>query len=86
MVIQQWSKQSFQRHHPGVSETPRLDFFFLQIYWENGSAGDSTSLSLEPAARNSLELITIATGGRDVSTSGVHSWNVSPDESSSTLC
>ena len=29
MVIQQWSKQSFQPHHPGVSETPRLDFFFL---------------------------------------------------------
>ena len=37
------------------------------------------------AARNSLELISIATGGRDVSTSGVHSWNVSPDASSSTL-
>jgi len=48
-------------------------------------AGGSTSLSLKPAARNSLELISIATGGRDVSTSGVHSWNVSPDASSSTL-
>jgi hypothetical protein len=45
----------------------------------------STSLSLKPAARHSLELISIATGGRDVSTSGVHSWNVSPDASSSTL-
>jgi hypothetical protein len=40
---------------------------------------------LKPAARNSLELINIATGGRDVSTSGVHSWNVSPDASSCTL-
>jgi hypothetical protein len=33
MVIQQWSKQSFHPHHPGV--TPPLDFVFLQIYWEN---------------------------------------------------
>jgi hypothetical protein len=49
------------------------------------SAGGNTSLSLKPAARNSLELISIATGGRDVSTSGVPSWNVSPDASSSTL-
>jgi hypothetical protein len=49
------------------------------------STGRNTSLSLKPAARNSLELISLATGGRDVSTSGVHSWNVSPDASSSTL-
>jgi hypothetical protein len=36
MVIQQWSKQSFHRHHPGGVSTPPLEFFFfLQIYWEN---------------------------------------------------
>ena len=35
MVIQQCSKQSFQPHHPGVSETPRLDFFLKNNYWEN---------------------------------------------------
>jgi hypothetical protein len=34
MVIQQWSKQSFHPHNPGVVDT-KLDFFFLQIYWEN---------------------------------------------------
>ena len=28
MVIQKWSKQSFQPHHPRVSETPPSDFFF----------------------------------------------------------
>jgi hypothetical protein len=49
------------------------------------SAGGSTSLSLKPVVCNSLELISIATGARDVSTSGVHSWNMSPDASSSTL-
>jgi hypothetical protein len=49
------------------------------------SVGGSTSLSLKPAARNSSELISITRGGRDVSTSGGHSWNVSPDTSSSTL-
>ena len=49
------------------------------------STGGITSLSLKPAAHNSLELIRITTGVRDVSTSGVHSWNVSPDASSSTL-
>jgi hypothetical protein len=49
------------------------------------SATGITSLSLKPATHNSLELISVATGGRDVSTSGVHSWNVSPDTSSSTL-
>jgi hypothetical protein len=38
-------------------------------------AGGVTSLNLKPVAHNSLELISIATGGRDVSTSGVHSWN-----------
>jgi hypothetical protein len=27
--IQQCSKQSFQPHHPGVSDPPPLDFFFL---------------------------------------------------------
>jgi hypothetical protein len=33
MVIQQWSKQSFHPHHPGVfSDTPPWIFFF---YWEN---------------------------------------------------
>jgi hypothetical protein len=36
MVIQQCSKQSFQPHHAGVSETPPSRFFFKkQIYWEN---------------------------------------------------
>jgi hypothetical protein len=35
MVIQQWSKQSFHPHHPGGVSDPPLDFFFLQIYWEN---------------------------------------------------
>jgi hypothetical protein len=139
MVIQEWSKQSFQPHHPGVSETTRPIFFlifFLQIYWETlnlsvktmtihshrdlnsvssstdktnllghipsrlrspdprvcmtpraatSSSGVNTSLSLKPAGRNSLKLITITTGVRDVSTSGVHSWNVSPETSSSTL-
>jgi hypothetical protein len=47
------------------------------------SAGGSTSLCLKPEALNSLELISIAAGGRDVSTSGVHCRNVSPDTSSS---
>ncbi len=36
-------------------------------------------------ARNLLELIIMATGGLNVSTSGVHSWNVSPDVRSHTL-
>ncbi len=49
------------------------------------SGGGSTSLSLKPAARNSLEFMIIATGGRHVSTSGVHSSKVSPDVSSSSL-
>jgi hypothetical protein len=49
------------------------------------SVGWRTSLNLKPPTRNSLELIRIDTGDRDVSTSGVHCWNVSPDESSSTL-
>ncbi len=49
------------------------------------SDGGNTSLSLKPVVRNSLELISVTTGDRDVSTSGVHSWNVSPDVSSSTL-
>jgi hypothetical protein len=42
-------------------------------------------LTLKPTVRNSMELISIVTGGRDVSTSDVHSWNVSPDVSSYTL-
>jgi hypothetical protein len=29
MVIQQWSKQSFHRHHPGGVYTPPLGFFFF---------------------------------------------------------
>jgi hypothetical protein len=29
MVIQQWSKQSFHRHHPGGVSTPPLGFFFF---------------------------------------------------------
>jgi hypothetical protein len=32
MVIQQCSKQSFQPHHPGVSETPPSRFFFLNKF------------------------------------------------------
>ena len=48
-------------------------------------AGGSTLLSLKPVARNFLELIIMATGGLNVSTSGVHSWNVSPDVRSHTL-
>ncbi len=41
------------------------------------SVGGSTSLSLKPAARNSLELINIATGGRDVPVWFVtnHAWH-----------
>ena len=35
IVIQQWSKQSFQPHHPGVSETPVSNYFFKKNYWEN---------------------------------------------------
>jgi hypothetical protein len=50
-----------------------------------GGRTKRTSLSLKPAAHNSLELINIVTGGRDVSTSGVYYWNVSPDAFSSTL-
>ena len=48
-------------------------------------AGERTSLSLKPAERNSLELITIATSGRALSTCcvGTHSRNVSPDAASS---
>jgi hypothetical protein len=42
----------------------------------------NTSLILKPVDRRSLELIRMSTGGRDVSTSGVQSWNVSPDSSS----
>jgi hypothetical protein len=61
---------------PRVHKSPRVS---------DSSVGGSTSLSLKPAPRNSLELISIVTGDRDVSTSGVHSWNVSPDTSSSTL-
>ena len=61
---------------PRVRKPPRVSV---------SSTGGSTSLSLKPEACNSLELIIIATGDRDVSTSGVHSWNVSPDVSSSTL-
>jgi hypothetical protein len=108
-VIQQCSKQSFQPHHPGVSETPPLNFFFFakfigkMLYFSvkkgiihshrylnsvssstdktnllvsmpsrlrspaprvrqppratGSSAGGITSLSLKPAARNSLDLI-----------------------------
>ncbi len=33
--IQLCSKQSFQPHHPGVSETPPSRFFFIQIHWKN---------------------------------------------------
>jgi hypothetical protein len=51
----------------------------------DSSSGGSTSLTLKPTVRNSMELISIVTGGRDVSTSDVHSWNVSPDVSSYTL-
>ncbi len=43
------------------------------------SDGGNTSLSWKLETRNSLELISITTGDRDVSTSGVHSWKVSPD-------
>ena len=32
MVISQCSKQRFQPHHPGVSETPPLDFIFLNKF------------------------------------------------------
>ena len=42
-------------------------------------------LSLKSETLNWLELMIIVTGDRDVSTSGVHSWNVCPDTSSSTL-
>jgi hypothetical protein len=44
-----------------------------------------TSLSLKPETRNSLEFTIIDTSDRDLSTFGVHSWNVSPDTSSSIL-
>ena len=46
------------------------------------SVRGSTSLILKPETRNWLGLMIIVSGGRDVSTSGVHSWNVSPDTSS----
>ena len=52
----------------------------------DSSCGGSTSLSLKPAALNSLELMIMATGSWDVSASlaGSHSSNVSPEASSST--
>ena len=52
-----------------------------------GYVGGNTFLNLKPEAHNSLELIVIDTGDREVSTCcvGSHSWNVDPDTSSSTL-
>ncbi len=57
---------------PRVRKSPRAGVL---------SVVGNTFLNLKPVSRNSLELVIISTGGRDVSTSGVHSWNVSPDGS-----
>jgi hypothetical protein len=49
---------------------------------------DLTSARGKSVARNSLELTIIATGAlvSSVPTKGSHSWNVSPDKSSTTRC